>query len=209
MTKKTITILASLMILAISFILLLIFFVFNGHYFKNNTKDKFTLSVDNITLNIGDIVYNYFDVSEDNAQITISTNNNNVIEINKDYIKGLEVGNVTVTIIAEFNGINVKKSFQVTVKTEDYSYNIIPVLNCSYKDNNIYIFSNICQFRIEILDVYGKLLENITYQINSTNDSIFYMELSNFILISNSDCSITIYIPEIERTFIVNCYINI
>ncbi len=207
MTKKTITILASLFILAISFFLLLIFFAFNSHSFNNNTKDNLILSANNLTLNIGDVVYNYFDVSEDNAQITITTNNNNIIEINKEYIRGLEVGNVTVTIMAEYNGLHAKQSFLVIVKKDDYSFNIIPISSCSYENNNIYLLSQVCQFRIEVFDFYGKRLDNLTYQINSTNDSKFYMELSNFILITNSNCLITIYIPEIEKTFNINCYI--
>ena len=207
MTKKTITILASLFILAISFFLLLIFFAFNSHSFNNNTKDNLILSANNLTLNIGDVVYNYFDVSEDNAQITITTNNNNIIEINKEYIRGLEVGNVTVTIMAEYNGLHAKQSFLVIVKNDDYSFNIIPISSCSYENNNIYLLSQVCQFRIEVFDFYGKRLDNLTYQINSTNDSKFYMELSNFILITNSNCLITIYIPEIEKTFNINCYI--
>ena len=207
MTKKTITILASLFILAISFFLLLIFFAFNSHSFNNNTKDNLILSANNLTLNIGDVVYNYFDVSEDNAQITITTNNNNIIEINKEYIRGLEVGNVTVTIMAEYNGLHAKQSFLVIVKKDDYSFNIIPISSCSYENNNIYLLSQVCQFRIEVFDFYGKRLDNLTYQINSTNDSKFYMELSNFILITNSNCLITIYIPEIEKAFNINCYI--
>lgn len=207
MTKKTITILASLFILAISFFLLLIFFAFNSHSFNNNTKDNLILSANNLTLNIGDVVYNYFDVSEDNAQITITTNNNNIIEINKEYIRGLEVGNVTVTIMAEYNGLHAKQSFLVIVKKDDYSFNIIPISSCSYENNNIYLLSQVCQFGIEVFDFYGKRLDNLTYQINSTNDSKFYMELSNFILITNSNCLITIYIPEIEKTFNINCYI--
>lgn len=207
MTKKTITILASLFILAISFFLLLIFFAFNRHSFNNNTKDNLILSANNLTLNIGDVVYNYFDVSEDNAQITITTNNNNIIEINKEYIRGLEVGNVTVTIMAEYNGLHAKQSFLVIVKKDDYSFNIIPISSCSYENNNIYLLSQVCQFRIEVFDFYGKRLDNLTYQINSTNDSKFYMELSNFILITNSNCLITIYIPEIEKAFNINCYI--
>lgn len=207
MTKKTITILASLFILAISFFLLLIFFAFNSHSFNNNTKDNLILSANNLTLNIGDVVYNYFDVSEDNAQITITTNNNNIIEINKEYIRGLEVGNVTVTIMAEYNGLHAKQSFLVIVKKDDYSFNIIPISSCSYENNNIYLLSQVCQFSIEVFDFYGKRLDNLTYQINSTNDSKFYMELSNFILIANSNCLITIYIPEIEKTFNINCYI--
>lgn len=207
MTKKTITILASLFILAISFFLLLIFFAFNSHSFNNNTKDNLILSANNLTLNIGDVVYNYFDVSEDNAQITITTNNNNIIEINKEYIRGLEVGNVTVTIMAEYNGLHAKQSFLVIVKKDDYSFNIIPISSCSYENNNIYLLSQVCQFRIEVFDFYGKRLDNLTYQINSTNDSKFYMELLNFILITNSNCLITIYIPEIEKTFNINCYI--
>lgn len=207
MTKKTITILASLFILAISFFLLLIFFAFNRHSFNNNTKDNLILSANNLTLNIGDVVYNYFDVSEDNAQITITTNNNNIIEINKEYIRGLEVGNVTVTIMAEYNGLHAKQSFLVIVKKDDYSFNIIPISSCSYENNNIYLLSQVCQFSIEVFDFYGKRLDNLTYQINSTNDSKFYMELSNFILITNSNCLITIYIPEIEKTFNINCYI--
>ena len=207
MTKKTITILASLFILAISFFLLLIFFAFNSHSFNNNTKDNLILSANNLTLNIGDVVYNYFDVSEDNAQITITTNNNNIIEINKEYIRGLEVGNVTVTIMAEYNGLHAKQSFLVIVKNDDYSFNIIPISSCSYENNNIYLLSQVCQFSIEVFDFYGKRLDNLTYQINSTNDSKFYMELSNFILITNSNCLITIYIPEIEKAFNINCYI--
>ena len=207
MTKKTITILASLFILAISFFLLLIFFAFNRHSFNNNTKDNLILSANNLTLNIGDVVYNYFDVSEDNAQITITTNNNNIIEINKEYIRGLEVGNVTVTIMAEYNGLHAKQSFLVIVKKDDYSFNIIPISSCSYENNNIYLLSQVCQFSIEVFDFYGKRLDNLTYQINSTNDSKFYMELSNFILITYSNCLITIYIPEIEKTFNINCYI--
>ena len=207
MTKKTITILASLFILAISFFLLLIFFAFNSHSFNNNTKDNLILSANNLTLNIGDVVYNYFDVSEDNAQITITTNNNNIIEINKEYIRGLEVGNVTVTIMAEYNGLHAKQSFLVIVKNDGYSFNIIPISSCSYENNNIYLLSQVCQFRIEVFDFYGKRLKNLTYQINSTNDSKFYMELSNFILIANSNCLITIYIPEIEKAFNIYCYI--
>ena len=207
MTKKTITILASLFILAISFFLLLIFFAFNSHSFNNNTKDNLILSANNLTLNIGDVVYNYFDVSEDNAQITITTNNNNIIEINKEYIRGLEVGNVTVTIMAEYNGLHAKQSFLVIVKNDGYSFNIIPISSCSYENNNIYLLSQVCQFRIEVFDFYGKRLDNLTYQINSTNDSKFYMELLNFILITNSNCLIAIYIPEIEKAFNIYCYI--
>lgn len=204
MTKKTATIILSLVLLAISTSLLLLFFIFSNQNSKN--EKPLTIFAKDLEISIGNKICNYFSISEENVDVQFFLDKPNIIEINENYIKGLELGSVKVTIKAFNEEQQSQTTFQVTVVNDGFSYEIVPISNCKVENqNNLLINQNNCQFSLNILDQYGNNLENLKYQYTISNNAELYYEFNHFILITSSNCVITLNYYEINFSIKIFC----
>ena len=77
MTKRLSTIIISLIMIATSLTLLLIFFTFNKT--EKTILERLTLRADNLSLTVGETVTNFYDVSSENAVVTFDIENPSII----------------------------------------------------------------------------------------------------------------------------------
>lgn len=195
MTKRGFVIIKSLIILAISVFLLLIFIYFTK---KPNTVEKnINISVKNISLNVGEEKYNFYSINNDKASVSFEVNKEGIIEINHEKIIALNAGEVTVTITANLNNFTTEKSFTVKVYANNYSYSIVPVQGCSVENNNIFKTQEVCQINIIFKDKLNQDIEVAAYISPLYSDKIIY-EFGQYQIITYEDCEIKIFYPEIN-----------
>lgn len=146
MTKRAISLLTSLIMLLVSIFLLLCYFVFK--------TDKITLhlNANNVTLYVGQSVYNYYEVTDSNANIAFEVSEGNIIDINSDRILGLNAGKVTVDIIAKLENLSYSTSIEVTVLSNSYTYSINPIENCIYQNGVLYSYEDDNLFTVDVFD---------------------------------------------------------
>ena len=200
MTRKIKTILFSSLLLAISIILLLVFFVF-----IKPQKSNLPLSIltSNISLQKGQINYNFYTLSHQDAQLEFEMSKDNIVEINKDYIKGINSGIVEITITAKYDKRQAKSSFTVYVYESGYTYSVIPRENCNYSNNKLILESSHCQFRVELYDQLGNTLDSdFTYQV--TNEATLSIQFGTFLLTTYNNCQIQITYSEIDFIVSIN-----
>ena len=77
MTKRLSTIIISMIMIATSLTLLLIFFTFNKT--EKTILERLTLRADNLSLTVGETVTNFYDVSSENAVVTFDIENPSII----------------------------------------------------------------------------------------------------------------------------------
>lgn len=194
MTKKIKTILFSSVLLAISVILLLVFFVF-----LKPQKDNLPLSIlaSDISLNKNETVSNFYTLSHEDATLEFVVSKENVVEINKDYIKGINAGVVKVTIIAKLDDSQAEATFTVSVYESGYTFSVITLDNCSFSDSTLTIQSFPCQFRVEVYDRLGQTVDSpFTYSAN--NGANLTMQFNTFLLTASDNCQVQISYSEIN-----------
>lgn len=162
MTKRGTTILSSFSMLLVSIILLLIYFIFKPSY------ASLTFKASNVTLYVGQSVYNFYEISKE-AELTFEVSDNNIIDINSERILALNIGSVSVNILAKIDDQIYKTTFNVTVLNYTYSFKITTIDGCEYKDNILYSYSDNNIFNVEILDKDGSKLSNLKYNYNCQN----------------------------------------
>lgn len=118
--------------LLVSIILLLIYFIFKPSY------ASLTFKASNVTLYVGQSVYNFYEISEE-AELTFEVSDNNIIDINSERILALNIGSVSVNILAKIDDQIYKTTFNVTVLNYTYSFKIDAIEGCKYKDNIIFL----------------------------------------------------------------------
>ena len=199
MTKRMATILISLIMLAISFTLLLVFFSFNQNY--NNSLQKLYISANNLSLNVGDTVENFYEINNKQADVNFEIDNEKIIIINDDTITAIKVGKVNLTIIATYKENIVQKTILVDVKSKNINLKITPVLNCFIMNNNLYQTDKICQFGLEIINTDGSLICEYVYSIEN---AILIKEFTYFQLETETNCTITFYLPQYKQILCLN-----
>lgn len=199
MTKRMATILISLIMLAISFTLLLVFFSFNQNY--NNSLQKLYISANNLSLNVGDTVENFYEINNKQADVNFEIDNEKIILINDDTITAIKVGKVNLTIIATYKENIVQKTILVDVKSKNINLKITPVLNCFIMNNNLYQTDKICQFGLEIINTDGSLICEYEY---SVENAILIKEFTYFQLENETNCTITFYLPQYKQILYLN-----
>ena len=201
MTKRVVSVLTSLMLLAISIVLLLVYFSFNTN------KDKvspLSLLGHDLSLFVGECVYNFYQVSNVNADITFSVNKEDIISIDKEKIIGLKAGQVEVTMIASFENQISKEQIQVTVYNNGYSYDILAMQDCEFQNNTLFVNGNVCIFELTIYDRLNNKLNDLNYKIETDQDVVINKNLHLFSLYLTHDCKLKFYYPEIDYSFEIN-----
>ncbi len=197
MTKRILSIITSLALLAISSILLIVYFAFGG----DSSTSTLTLSARNITLKVGQSVYNFYQLSDDNATLSFEVSEENIVDINNERIVGLKAGKLTLFITATTSNQMARDSIEIVVLNSSYSYLITPSQNCEFNDNTLYMTDIFCSFTLEIFDIYGQIVLEPKYNYSSNEEVEFFREFRYFTLVAEKDCMVTLDFYEINFEF--------
>lgn len=207
MTKRISTIISSLVLLAISFILLLIFFIFNSQ--NSNSQNKpLSIYASDVVLTVGESVSNFYILSDEKAIVEITSTNNSIFEVKDKKLTALKTGKAQLTLIATLDKQIAKTSFNLEVIKSDYTFAIETANNCTIEDNNIYMQSTSCQFSIKVYDKNENTYVSKVIEYSATNDAIIVYEMSSFILFTSQNCTVCIKYPEINLEIKINVYVN-
>lgn len=198
--------LLSFCILAISLTLLL-FFVFLKDNFLNSNQ-ILTITSSDISLKVGDKVSNFYNVSDENAEVQISAQDESVFIVENDQLLAIKPGSTIITIVANLNGDKANTSFLLTVERDGYSYNITPIQNCTINENNVTLTDHACQISVVVYDKLDNVYfpENLT--CSASNNAIIIKEIDSFILVSSEDCKVTISYPDISFEIVLNVVVE-
>ena len=198
--------LLSFCILAIS-LTFLFFFVFLKDNFLNNNQ-ILTITSSDISLKVGDKVSNFYNVSDENAEVQISAQDESVFIVENDQLLAIKPGSTIITIVANLNGDKANTSFLLTVERDGYSYNITPIQNCTINENNVTLTDHACQISVVVYDKLDNVYfpENLTY--SASNNAIIIKEIDSFILVSSEDCKVTISYPDISFEIVLNVVVE-
>jgi len=180
MSKKLITIISSISLLAISTILLLVFFVFNK---SPNENTPLFITANDITLTKNESKYNFFSVSKQNATIDFEVDKENIIEINENYVKGLKAGVVCLTIKAQLEDEFTQVQISITVCDNGYSYTITPYDGCQVNENKLTLEKSPCQFKVSVFDELGQIVSNKNSNYSASNEALITYQFNIFMLI--------------------------
>lgn len=198
--KRLLALILSLVILAVSIILLLVFFILS----KGNSSAEQTIlriNANDAVMFCGETREKYYDVNIDDADVTIDVDYEGIIEINHERIVALRSGSVTVTLTAKFKESISKDTFVVTVLSQDYSFNILPSANCEYKNEILYASSTALQFNIELYDLKGDVIQNPDIEYSASNGAILQKQIGSFILLSENDCTLYFNVEDLDFNF--------
>ena len=204
--KKTISILVSFGIIALSIIILLVFFVFKDIN-KQKLEPSVNITASDISMNIGEEKFEFYNINNDKAIVKFKIDKEGIINVDKEKIVALKVGVVNVTIIATLNDFVTQTDFCVKVYGNEYSFIINEIKNCEFRDNVLYKQGTSCQFRITLYDKLGQIAENLTPTVTSTSEYVDY-QFGNIIVASNIDCVIYFYYSTINYTITLNIINN-
>ena len=191
MTNRLSTIIISLIMIATSLTLLLIFFTFNKT--EKTILERLTLRADNLSLTVGETVTNFYDVSSENAVVTFDIENPSIISINGKNLFALDVGKTNIKITASLNDVTTETNMTVEITNESFVLQLAPSQNCYFDDNILYLTGDFCRFTVNIIDYDGNLIKDFYYL--STGSSTLNKEFLYFELQSTQDCQIIFYIP--------------
>ena len=195
--KKVLIVIIGLAITLVSITLLLVFLLLQG----DSTADTpLRVNVNDVTMQVGDIQYDYYDVNNEEANITILVDKEGIIEIDENKIVAVKSGIVNITLIATYQNSISKEEFTVEILNYNYSYEIVPILNCSYVNEKLLMSDSVCQFLVNVYDKSGNIISD-NFNFSSTNNSIMQKQLSNFVLFTTEDCSFTISLTEANFSF--------
>lgn len=124
MTKRLSTIIISLIMIATSLTLLLIFFTFNKT--EKTILERLTLRADNLSLTVGETVTNFYDVSSENAVVTFDIENPSIISINGKNLFALDVGKTNIKITASLNDVTTETNMTVEITNESFVLQLAP-----------------------------------------------------------------------------------
>lgn len=190
----------SLTVLLASFVLLLCFVVLKDN---KTSSSPLTLTSSNITMLVGTSKTDFYEVSNENAIIEISAENEELFKIENNVITAIKAGQTKITIIASLNGDKAKTTFLLTAENETYTHEITAISNCYFENSILYLTDNACQFSVTIFDKIGNVFHPEIINPSANNGAIIQREMTSFLLVSNSGCVITIEYPEINLNFVI------
>ena len=179
--------------LAISIVLLLIFVVF-----QNKPANQLNCYANDISLCKNEIVYSFYEVSDNRAEIYFEVDKENIIEINDVYVKGLQAGEVKVTIKASYNDEVCVDEFVVKVYAETFNIKFKPISNCSFYDNTLHATANTFQFSFEVYDALNREVENLPFEILTDSEVSIVKNFYTIMVTSNKNCDLHIKFNEIS-----------
>lgn len=200
MNIKTITIISSSLILVVAVVLTLALMLSGGD--TNASNLILRVNANDITLYKGDIIENYYFISNKDAMIEIEVDKTGIINIDENRIEALSVGEVNVTINVSLDESVAKDTFKVTVKNYDYSFEFDSLNGCYYKDM-LYVTNDLCYFKFNILDEYGKKM-NVTIDSQVNNDAVLIYEIGVYMLQCQEDCTLIMNAKEINYKVEIN-----
>ena len=181
-------------LLAVSVVLLLVFLLSTG----DNKERSLYCSVADVEMNVDDKVYNFYEVSNSEAEISFAVSEQNIIEINKDFIYGKSAGEVTVTMTAVYKDQKSETSFVVKVFAHnDYRVEITSVDNCYLEGNTIYAQSDTIQIKVDVYDSLNNLVLDFKYDIETSGETLVSKNLYYVILRITGDCVLTIRVDDL------------
>ncbi len=208
MNKRWLTIISCLSILGITVVLLLVFLLCSPSSPAVIPEYSLSASVKNLNISVGDKIYDFYEINDKNAVITFEVNKEGIIEINKDYILGVNEGEVSVILHAKTSSQSTSYEFIVVVHEKNYTVKIDGIENCSFDDktNTLFAYDNVCQILFNFYDLKGNVIKFKDCDfILSDTDAEVYKEFSNAIFTIYKNCCLSI---RIDYSKVVT-YINI
>lgn len=174
------------------------------------TNQTVTNSANDITLSVGNKLYNYYELSDKSAKLTFELDKQGIININEEMIEGLKVGEVNVVMTATTKTSATKNQFKVTVFENEYKIMFESVNNCIISENTILTTANVFQFNVKVKNIENTELENITYSIISNKENtIIDKSFSSVMIITNEDCILTFMFNELNIKISVNVKLQV
>ncbi len=200
MNKRVSSLLISLLFLALSTILLLVYFIFNN----DSENSPLSLYGNDISLQVGESVYNYYQVSNKDAEISFYIDKEGIISIDKNKITGVNAGEVCVNLTAKYQNQISKTQINVKVYNDNYTIQLNTIENCYFEDSTLFMTSNVCAFQLEVFDKLNNKIDNLKFRINTTNSAQIIQNLFVFQLKSEKNCTISISLEEIDFNIVIN-----
>lgn len=205
--NKTKVVISCLSILALSIIILLVYFVFIDN--KSSNNNYLTCFVYDKTINVGESIYNFYDINDNTAEISFEVDKENIIEIDKFHIKGLNVGEVNITLIAKTKDEKIEKEFKVNVVKKEYTFEFTSIYGCNIQQDNIFTENGQFQFNLIVKDENNTLLEDVDFDIYSDKTStIIDKSFSSILIIAQENCTLTFVFNDFSITLTKNVIIN-
>lgn len=202
MNKRLKTTILCLIVVGISISLLLIYlFVPSRKNIDLSLKTPLSSSATDISLSVGNKIYDYYEISDKSAMISFEVSQKNIINIDENMIEGLKEGSVNVVMTAQKENEISKTSFNVVVYQKSCLINILPISDCDFNDETLIVSSNVCQFQLEVYDLQNNKLENVQMQVFTNGDAIIEKNFLTIMLCVTKDCVITFNFPELDECF--------
>lgn len=203
MKNKIWTILFCSVVLAISIVLLIVFFVpRDKNHLELKQNELVTNDIDDITMTVGDKLFDYYKINSDSAEITFKLDKEGIININKSMIEGLKVGEVNVEMTAKDKNLTSTLKFKVIVCERDFTVNLKAINGCEINNDSILISQNTFQFSIEVLDKSLKKMENVKYDLFSNLDeTIIDKSFASIMVVAEKQCVLTFVFPDLNIKF--------
>ncbi len=187
MTKKSSSILVSLGLLAISLILLLIFFIY-----RNSTSSFdstiFSLQANNIDMQVGDKKTNYFYLTHKEASLDITTEDKEIIYVDEEKIIGLKPGIANVSIKASLENVTLSTTIVVKVFNDDYLIKFDILEGGYFSDNILCLENETCQFKLKLYDKLNRQVSDANFNILLSGNSVIDYQFGNYIICCKEDC---------------------
>ena len=180
-----------------SIVLVLVFVIFNSGSKAN--LDFLRVNASDVVLYRGETTENYLELSHEEAEVKFDVDREGIINIDRDKIEAISVGQVNVTVTMSLNDKTAQNTFKVTVINYDYSYSMMAIDGC-YFDEKLYTTEDVAMFEINIIDRYGQILST-EMEVTADNDAILQREIGMYMLVTERDCTITVSAKEIDFSF--------
>ena len=185
--------------------LLLLLLLPNG----NSTPfEPVNLYVEDVTLEIGQIKTDFYQVSAEDYEISFELDKDNVIEIDENKIVAINSGKVKVDVRVIVEGNSIEESFYVTVLAESYSYQLENLINCSVNGNNIVFSSQTAQFKIRCFDKDGIEIKNPAIEMIASDGINASFEFGMVRITATKNGTITFAIAQTDIEFTMNIILN-
>ena len=156
---------------------------------SNPKENSVTISAEDITMTRGDIVEDFYSITDDSIEVKFEIENKNLVSIQGNDIKGLRQGQTKVKIIANVEENEVSQTINVVIK-DDETCIVSAGENC-YIENEI-IYAQSTMFSIN-LNFYDKIGEKIGYDFEITSeDAITTTRFGTVIVETEKDCMLKI-----------------
>ena len=182
--------------LILSAILLIVCFVLKPNSNANKiNNDSFTLNATDIVLYTGQSSSDFYTVSNKNATITLSSDNEQIYNFENNKLYAVSAGIANITITATLNDKTATTTFVLKIMNESYTYQIVCIDNCEMIDGKIHTYVNFSQIQIYVYDKLKNSVSLSDVSITLTNDAELILEAANFYLVMHTDCKIILSIP--------------